>query len=96
MEVSTVYRRSPDVIERSLLEQTLLVPIRGELADLERVFALNAVAQHIWEQIDGERDLAALRDSVVARFEVDAARAEADVAELLAELSAAGLVVEVP
>jgi hypothetical protein len=96
MALGTVYRRSSDLIERQVLDDTLLVPLRGELADLQRIFALNPAAQHIWAQLDGEHDLAAVRDSLVARFEVEPEQAEADLVEFIAQLSAAGLIVEVP
>jgi hypothetical protein len=95
MALETVYRHGPDVVGRHVLGETLLVPIRGELADLQRIFALNPVAQHIWEELDGNHDLAAVRDSVVAKFDVEPAEAEADLTDLIAQLSAAGLIVEV-
>jgi hypothetical protein len=95
MALGTVYRRNPDLIQRQVLDDTLLVPLRGELADLQRIFALNPVARHIWTQLDGEHDLAAVRDSVVARFEVEPAEAEADLAEFTAQLKAASLITEV-
>jgi hypothetical protein len=83
------------MIGRKILGETLLVPIRGELADLRRIFALNPVAQHIWEALDGVRDLARVCESIVVRFEVDPAQAEADVVEFVGQLSGAGLIVEV-
>jgi hypothetical protein len=95
MALEKVYRRSPDLIERRVLDEALLVPLRGDLADLQRIFALNPVAQYIWAQLDGEHDLAAVRDGMVARFEVEPAEAEADLAEFIAQLSAAGLIIEV-
>lgn len=96
MSLEEIYRHSPDLIQRQILGEALLVPIRGELADMQRVFALNPTAEHIWSQFDGERDLAAIRDGLVARFAVEPAQAEEDIAEFIAELSAAGLIVEVP
>jgi len=96
MALATVYRRKADIVSRQVLGEALLVPIRGELADLQRIFALNPVAQHIWEQFDGEHDLAALRDGIVARFEVEPAQAEADLTDFIEQLAAAGLIAEVP
>ena len=95
MALDTVYRRRPDVVDRSILGETLLIPIRGELADLQRIFALNPTAEHIWAQLDGRRDLAALRDGLAAAYEVAPAEAEADVVGFVSQLAAAGLVVEV-
>lgn len=96
MALGTVYRHNTDVISRRVLDDTLLVPIRGDLADLQRIFALNPAAQHIWAQLDGEHDLATVRDGLVARFEVEPVQAEADLYEFIAQLSAAGLIAEMP
>ncbi len=95
MALDTIYQHSPDVVARQILGETLLVPIRGELADLQRIFALNPVAQHIWGVLDGVRNLAAVSESVVARFEVEPEQAAADVLEFVGLLSAGGLIVKV-
>jgi hypothetical protein len=95
MALTTVYRRTPDLIQRQVLDDTLLVPIRGELAELERIFALNPAARCIWEALDGVRDVGAVRDDLVARFAVEPAQAEADLVEFLAQLTAAGLITKV-
>lgn len=47
MALDKVYRHSGDVVNRQILGDTLLVPVRGKLADLQRIFALNPVARHI-------------------------------------------------
>jgi hypothetical protein len=95
MFLETIYRRSSELIERQVLNEVLLVPLRGELADLQRIFALNSVARYIWEQLDGARDLAAVRDGMVARFEVESPEAEGDLVEFIGQLRAAGLISEV-
>jgi hypothetical protein len=95
MAVSERYRRNNDVVSRQVLDERLLVPIRGQLADLQQVFMLNPVAETIWQQLDGAHDVAAIRDVVVAEFEVEPEQAEADVAEFVAHLREAGLIREV-
>jgi hypothetical protein len=95
MALGTIYRRNLDVRGRHVLGETLLVPVRGELADLQRIFSLSPVAEHIWSQLDGEHDLTAVRDSLVTRFEVEPDQAEADLVEFIAQLSAASLISEV-
>ena len=94
MALSTVYRRNSDVLGRQVLGETLLVPIRGELADLQRIFSLNPVAQHIWSMLDGEHDLAAVRDSLVTQFAVESSQAEADLLDFISQLRAASLISE--
>ena len=95
MALDKFYRRDGNIVSRRVLDDTLLVPIRGELADLQRIFALNETAQRIWTALDGEHDLASVRDSLVTHFAVEPAQAETDLLEFVAQLSAVGLVAEV-
>lgn len=89
-----VFRRNADVVDRHILDETLLVPIRGQLSDLQRIFSLNPVAEFIWSQLDGVQDLSAIAEKVTGAFEVAPEEAEADVAGFVADLAAAGLVTE--
>ncbi len=90
-----VYEKAPDIVHRDIAGENLLVPIRGKLADMQRIYALNAVADFIWERIDGAASVKAISDAVVADFDTDAAQAATDVPALIAELYDAGLVVKV-
>ena len=91
--MNIVYRQADDIVSRAVAGETLLVPIRGRLADLQRLFALNPVAEFIWQQLDGERTLAHIRDAVVDRFDVPSDTAEADLTAFVGELTTAGLAV---
>jgi len=95
MALETVYRKSPDIVGRHILDETLLVPIRGELSTLQRIFALNPVAEFVWARLDGATAVNTIVDQVVAEFDVERNQAEQDVSEFLTEMKEAGLVVEV-
>lgn len=95
MALETVYRKSRDIVGRHILDETLLVPIRGELSSLQRIFALNPVAEFVWSKLDGGTNGQAIVDGVVAEFDVEREQAEQDVSDFLKELEEAGLVVEV-
>ena len=56
---------------------------------------LSGPALDIWNAIDGERDAAAIAARLIARYEVDPARCESDVAQFLTKLAEAGLIIEV-
>ena len=62
------------------------MPIRQNVGDLESIFTLNDSAARVWDLIDGERTLAEIRDQIVIEFDVDAAQAERDINELVAQL----------
>ena len=88
---SAIYRRQTDIVPRVIAGDTILVPVRGELARLDRIFVLNAVGEHIWDMLTGEHDVGAITESVVEAFEIDRPTAASDVAEFLADLEEAGL-----
>ena len=87
-----VFRKSSQLVTREIAEETILVPIKGELASLQQIFVLNPVAAFIWEQIDGTQDLAALHASILESFDVGAQEARGDLEELIAALEQAGLI----
>lgn len=94
MPSGTIYAKSGRVVARRIAGESLLVPIRGNLADLQRLFLLEGASEFIWEQIDGKRDLEAIREALVAEFDVGPEQAREDVARFVEELRQAELVEE--
>lgn len=86
-------RQAPNIVCRHIMGEHLLVPIRGRLADLQHVFALNECAAFLWEQCDGTHDAAALAGALAQSFAVDPEQARRDVAAFLADMMAADLLV---
>ena len=92
MSGSRVYRRSADVVARQVGHESILVPIRHNVGNLDFVYTLSPVAAHIWALLDGQRDIDAIVSEVCDEFDVDRATAMADVAALLTDLAGASLV----
>jgi len=90
------YRKKEDIVARSIAGEDLLIPIRGKLADMQRIFSLNPVAEFVWKQLDEAQDVESLSNSVVEEFEVCGADAQRDVKAFLNDLVNADLVVEAP
>jgi hypothetical protein len=89
-----VYRKNPDVVTRKIAGELFLVPIRGKVADMQRIFSLNPVGELIWESMDAQENLNDIRDKVVAHFDVSRETAMTDVEEFIAALLQAKLIVE--
>ena len=89
-----IFRQGPDVVHRRVAGESILVPIRGNVADMQCLYALDAVGECVWEHLDGTRSVADLAACVTARFDVDPDRALADLQPFLAELLEQGLVEE--
>lgn len=90
--MQTVLHRHDNVVKRRIAGETLLIPIRGELADMEVLFALNPTSEFIWDRLDGTRALGDIASELVEEFEVDRATSETDTLSFIAELEAANLV----
>lgn len=92
LQLHTVLRRNPDIVTREIAGEMMLVPVTGKLAHLQQVFVLEGVGAHIWSQLDGDRSLQEVLDSVLDEYEVALEVARADMLELVDELLEAGLV----
>lgn len=91
--LTTVFNRQADIVPRVIAGETILVPVRGELARLQQIFVLNPVGEHIWHRLDGDQAFEAILQSVVDAFEIEADAARSDLLDFLAELEDAGLIV---
>ncbi len=86
------FSKKENIVTRRIAGETLLVPIYGDLANMERIFALDPVAAFIWEQLNGERSLKDIRDEVLGTFDVNEEQAETDIFEFIEELLEAKLI----
>jgi len=81
-----VFRRREEVVSREIAGETILVPIKGKLADMQRIYSLTPVASYIWARLDGERSLEMILNEVMENFDVLHTEAERDLIEFLEEL----------
>jgi hypothetical protein len=79
-------RQSTEVVARRIAGEVFLVPIRGRLADLKGIYALNPVAAFIWERLDGKADVVEIATAMAGTFEVQFETALADARELVGKL----------
>jgi hypothetical protein len=91
-------------VSGALSPETVVVAARDQVsADLEGeavilsladgvYYGLDDVGARVWELLRQPRTVAELRDAVTAEYEVDAATAERDLLDLLAELAERRLV----
>jgi hypothetical protein len=89
-----VFERTKSIVSRRIAGELFLVPIAGDLANMERIFALTAVAEFIWERLDGHTSLSDICNDIVTQFETRKEQADADVREFVAELLTEGLIRE--
>jgi hypothetical protein len=89
-----VYRKNPDVVARKIAGELLLVPVKGKIADMKRIFTLNSVGELIWQELDAQKSLKDIRGRVMSDFDVTMERAIIDIQEFVTELLQADLILE--
>lgn len=87
-----VLSKKEDIVAREIAGEVILVPIRGTLVELQKVWSLNPVGGFIWKSLDGHKNLSQVRDEILAGFEVRKEQAEADIEDFVQELLKADLV----
>ncbi len=98
MEISPddVYRCRENLVTREIIGETIIVPISGQLADLQQVYSLNATGGFVWSRLDGNTSLDIIHKAVIASFKVGKKDAWTDLVELVSDLTEAGLIGKVP
>jgi hypothetical protein len=87
------FKQEAHVVTREIVGETILVPIQGKLADMQRIFTLNDVGAYIWSNLDGSKDLEAICQGLAIEFDVRREQAECDLNEFISELVEAELIV---
>ena len=86
------YQHSANLLTRQIAGETIIVPIRGKLADMQHIFALNEVGERVWKLIEEKQSFGEICRQIHEVFDVPSAQAENDVREFLGELVQAGLI----
>ena len=86
------FAKENDLVTRDVAGESIIVPIKGHVGDLEGVFTLNEVGAVIWRLMDGQKTVRQLMEAVRDEYEVEAEVAEKDVADFLRCLEDAGLI----
>jgi hypothetical protein len=90
-----IYKQNDTVISRKIAGEIILVPIRGKLADMRRIFTLNPVAEYIWDWIDGENSIQTIENNIVSAFDVTHEAAARDLDEFVTVLLQENLIIEI-
>ncbi len=90
--LSGCFVKEEDLVTRDVAGETIIVPIKGRVGDLDSIYTLNELGTFIWQQLEAGASMRQLVDSVAREYDVEASEAERDVSEFLDSLEAAGLI----
>jgi hypothetical protein len=87
MEDSIRFKKNPDIITRTIEDETILMPLYKTSAEIDCIYTLNSVAARIWELIDGKRSLGKIKNTLLEEFDVPETKVEKDLSRLLKDLA---------
>ena len=77
---------------RQVGTESILVPVRNHVGDLDSVYVFTTVAARIWSLIDGSRDVDSIVTTICNEYDAEPNVARADLEELLGSLEGAALI----
>jgi len=80
------YHRTDEFVARTIAGETVLVPIRQQIGDLESILTLNDVATFIWERLADGASVGDIAAALEESFEAQAAEIRRDLEEFLEQL----------
>jgi hypothetical protein len=86
------YIKGTDLVCRDVAGETIIVPIRGHVGDLNSIYSLNETGTMIWRLLDGWKSVGEIIDATCEDFEVPKGEAEKDVFSFLSSLRDVGLI----
>jgi hypothetical protein len=92
VQLADVFRQADNIVTRKVMDETLLVPISGELASMDNLYTLNETGAFIWQAFDGMRSLTEICSLLEQQFDAPVATIEADLLEIVGGLAEAGLI----
>ncbi len=92
VQAADVFRHADNIVTRKVMDETLLVPISGQLASMDNLYTLNETGAFIWQALDGSRSLAEISKMLEEQYDAPADVIAADVLEIADGLVEAGLI----
>lgn len=84
--------KDDNLMARNIAGETLIVPIRNSVGDLNSIYTLNEVGARVWQLIDGRTNAHEIVGTISREYDVTADDAARDVVELLDSMQEAGLI----
>lgn len=88
-----MFQRNEDFLLREIAGEYIIIPTGKSVSKVSGMITVSETSAFIWNLLDTPRTLEELVSKTVDTYEVPAPRAQGDISQLLAELSAMGMLV---
>ena len=90
--LTTCYVKQTNFVTREIAGETIVVPVRNNVGDLDSIYTLNELGTLIWQLIDGKNTITQIVDGICSAYDVTPEEAEKDILEFLKLLETGGLI----
>jgi hypothetical protein len=95
-DLTKCFSKESDFAIRSIVGETIIVPIKGGVGDLNSIYVLNELGTQIWELIDGKSSINRITEEICKAYDVGPEEAEKDTIEFINSLEGSGLIRSIP
>jgi hypothetical protein len=86
------YTKDSDLVTRSIAGETIIVPIKNKVGDLDSIYTLNEVGTLIWGLIDGKKSVSQIAEEICMTYDATPEEAKKDTVDFLKSLEETGLI----
>ena len=87
-------KQNPAFLLREVAGTLVIVPVGKAAAAFSGMITANATSAYLWNLLETEQTVQTLTQALVDRYEVDSAKAQADVEAFVQKLKMVGAVIE--
>ena len=69
MKDAIVLKKNPDMVSRTIEDETILMPLYKTSDEINCIYTLNDVAARVWELIDGKKSLTQIKKKLLGEFD---------------------------
>lgn len=90
--LTNCFVKKDDSVTRQIAGETIIVPVRSHVGDVNTIFTMNELGAMIWKLIDAQTAVSQIVAAVSSEYDVTPEQATADIIDFLESLEAAGLI----
>ena len=80
------YKRNDNFVFRQIENETILVPIKDNVGDMNCIYNLNEVGAFIWQNIQCKNSVSDIKNMIFSEFDITESQAETDLDEFVKDL----------
>jgi len=86
------FARKGEFVTRTITGEVVVVPIRGQIGDLDAIYHFNDVGAFIWNLLDGKNGVRDIAHALCEEFDGTLEDSERDTLEFVRELQNVGII----